>query len=394
MEEAKEIAALLREELRPFTPTEIRAAIRERGLNPEAKVDALVQEVYEEGVKWTAEALESFWEELLLASSLGEGTGVGGEWRPGGPAGGKEIWIDEVDSLQAMFGIEESLRRGATVRMSCVFDEEDEEGKVLVEVTEEGKRGRRLQVTFFLPEPPPFDMEFHLKAQTGFVDFASRFQAVNGRIYFMTFNSGHLEEALKIARHLRLGFQAMGIDGLEGAIEALQGLKEYEARLQGPYALASAKRYTLAGTERFWFLYRGPLLGAPELDEKLVLGKPVALSFPGDVEVSFRASGFWEREVRLGFLSVRLGEETLRFENPSWFFDGIFSRNPVLGAIQAGLREELRRMEEGERRSPLSGASPQALALVRVLAQHENPFDILAEGRLRPHVTAELFADL
>ncbi len=394
MKEAKEIAKLLREELRPFTPEEIKAAIRECGLGSKAEADTLAQEVYEEGVKWTAEVLESFWDELLYASSLGEATGVGSEWKPGGPRGGEEIWIDKVDSLQAMFGVEEGLRRGASVRMSCVFHEEGEEGKVSVEVTEKGAKGRRLQATFFLPEPPPFDMEFHLEAKAGFVDFSSRPRAVNNRVYFIGTDPGHLEEVLKVARHLRFGFQAMGIDDLEEAIETLRGLKEGEARSHGPYALASAKRYSLAGTQRFWFLYRGPLLGAPELDEKLILGKPVTLSFPGDVEVRLKASSFWNQEVRLGFLEVRLGEEALRFENPSSFFDDLFSRNPVVGAIQAGLNEELRRMEGGEKRSPLNGASPQALALVRVLAQYENPFDILAEGRLRPHVTAELFADL
>ncbi len=393
MEEAKEIAKLLREELRPFTPEEIKGAIRERGLGGEAEADALVQEVYEEGVKWTAEVLESFWDELLYALPLDGVTGVGGEWKSGGPVGGEEVWIDEVDSLQAMFGIEERLRRGASMRMSCVFDEEGEEGKVSVEVTEKGAKGRRLQVTFALLEPPPFDMEFHLEAKAGVVDFSSRPRAVNSRVYFVGTDPGYLKEALKTASRLRSGFQAMGIGDLKEAIETLRGLKEGEARSHGPYALASAKRHTLAGTKRFWFLYRGPLLGVPELDERLVLGEPVTLSFPGGVEVSLKAS-FWDGEVRLGSLSIRLGEETLRFEGLPWFSADIFSKNPVVGAIQAGLNEELRRMEGGERRSPLSEASPQALALVRVLAQYESPFDILAEGRLRPHVTAELFADL
>jgi len=393
MEEAKEIAKLLREELRPFTLKEIKAAIRERGLSPEAEADALAQEVYEEGVRWTVEVLESFWDELLCAFPLGEATGVGSEWKPGGPVGGEEVWINEVDSLQGMFGIEESLRRGASVRMSCVFYEEGEEGKVLVDVIGKGAKREKLQVAFFLPQPPPFDMEFHLEAKAGFVDFVSRPRAVNSRVYFIGINPGHLKEASKIARQLRFGFQAMGAGDLEEAIEALRSLKEGEARSHGPYALASAKRYTLAGAERFWFLYRGPLLGVPELDERLVLGEPVTLSFPGNVEVSLKAS-FWEQEVRLSFLEVRLGEETLRFDRLSWFSAGIFSRSPVVGAIQAGLNAELQRMEGGERRSPLSEASPQALALVRVLAQYENPFDILAEGRLRPHITAEFFADL
>jgi len=398
MEEAKEIAKLLREELHPFTSEEIKAAIRVRGLGPEAEADTLAQEVYEEGVKWTAEVLESFWDELLCVFPLDGVMGVGGEWKPGNLRKEKEIWIDKVDSLQAMFGIEERLRRGASVRMSCVFDEEGEEGKVLVDVTEKGAKGRRLQVTFALLEPPPFDMEFHLEAKAGFVDFSSRPRAVNSRVYFIGTDPGHLEEALKTASRLRFGFQAMGIDDLEEAIEALRDLKDGESRSHGPYALASAKRFTLAGSERFWFLYRGPLLGVPELDERLVLGEPVTLSFPGGVEVSFKAS-FWDGEVRLGSLSIRLGEETLRFERSSRFFDSIFSKsifskNPVVEAIQAGLNEELRCMEGGKRDSPLSEASPQALALVRVLAQRKDPFDILAEGRLRPHVTAELFADL
>jgi hypothetical protein len=385
MEEAQEIAKLLREELRPFIPREIKAAIRERGFRPKAEVDALAREVYEEGAKWTTEVLESFWGELLYASSLGEGQGVGGKWKPGNLARMEEIWIDEVDSLQAMFGIEESLRNGAFVRMSCTFYEENEEeegeGKVSVNVIDK----EASEVTFPLPEPPPFSMEFYLEARVGFVDFVSRFRALNSRVYFMGTDPGHLEEGLKIARHLRSGFQAMGIDGLEEAIEALQVLKKGEAHSQGPY--------TLARTNKSWFLYRGPLLGEPGLDERLALGEPVTLSFPGGVEVSLKAS-FWEQEVRLDFLGIRFGGETLHFESLPWFSASFFSKSPVVGAIQAGLSAELRRMEQENRSSPLCEASPQALALVRFLAQHEDPFGVLTEGKLRPYITAEFFTDL
>ncbi len=400
MEEAQEIAALLREELRPFTRKEIKVAIRERSLRPEAEVETLAQKVYEEGVRWTTEVLESFWDDLLYVSSLGEATGVGGEWKPGGPAGGEEVWIDKVDSLQAMFGIRKNLSRGGSVQVWCTFvkggedydvesedfDEEGGEGTVSVHIEDKG--AKLLDVTLFLPEPPPFNMEFHLEAGVGFVDFTSRFRAVNGRVYFMGFIAEHVEESLKIARNLRSGFQAMGIDGLEEAIEALRDLKKGEARSHGAY--------TLARTEDFWFLYRGPLLGEPELDERLVLGEPVTLSFPGGVEMALKAI-FWEQGVRLDSFTIRLGEETLRFGlrfGLPQFSAGIFSKNPVVGAIQAGLNQELWLMEEGWGRAPLSEASPQALALLRVLAQHEDPFGLLAEGKAPHYMTAELFAGL
>jgi hypothetical protein len=385
MEEAQEIARLLREELRPFTPAEIKVAIRKRGFRAEPEVDTLAREVYEEGARWTAEVLESFWGELLYASSLGEGWGVGAEWEHGNLAKQEEIWIDEVRSLQRMFGIEESLRNGAFVRMSCVFYEESEEeggeGKVSVNVIDK----KVSEVTFPLPEPPPFSMEFHLQAWVGHVDFVSRLRALNGRVYLMGTDPVHLEEGLKIAGHLRYGFEAMGIENLEEAIEALRGLKVGEARSQGPY--------TLARTKRSWFLYRGPLLGEPGLDEKLALGEPVALSFPGGVEVGLKAS-FWEQKARLSFLGIRLGEETLRFESLPWFSASLFSKSPVVGAIQAGLSEEFRRMEQENRSSPLREASPRALALVRFLAQHEDPFGVLVEGKLHPYIAAEFFADL
>jgi hypothetical protein len=385
MEDAQEIAKLLREELHPFTLEEIKLAIRERSFRREAEVGALARKVYEEGAKWTAEVLESFWDELLYASSLGEGWGVGAEWVPGNLARQEEVWIDEVRTLQAMFGIEESLRRGASVRMSCVFYEESEEeegeGKISVNVIDK----KASEVTFYLPDPPPFSMEFHLEARAGRVDFVSRLRALNGRVYFMGTDPGHLEEGLKVARYLRYGFEAMGVEGLEEAIEALQGLKVGEARSQGPY--------TLARTRKSWFLYGGPLLREPGLDEKLALGEPVTLSFPDGVEVSFKAS-FWEQEARLGFLDIRLGEETLRFEGLPWFTASLFSKSPVVGAIQAGLSEELRRVEQEKSVSPLREASPQALALAKFLVRHEDPFGVLAEGKLRPYVAAEFFANL
>jgi len=125
----------------------------------------------------------------------------------------------------------------------------------------------------------------------------------------------------------------------------------------------------------------------------------VNLSFPGDVEIVLRVKWNWKWE-GVGFhdLQIRWGEEV------AYFSEGIgegyemlanpLDRNPVAEAIKNKLRQEIDFFETEEWSFALSELSPRMQALVRVLAEQDDPLAFLAEGKLNPYVTAELFRDL
>ncbi len=215
-----------------------------------------------------------------------------------------------------------------------------------------------------------------------------------GRAFLRSENPDDLAKVQEGVRVMRPFLATMGLEDLEGAVEALWDLKEGESQYKEPYILARG--------EGFWALRRGLVLGDPRLDGKLLLGGEIEATYPGEVGISFRAThaGEW---LYLHDLSLSLGEEVIVFDRgegvPASFVGrnlsaSFIEKNPVATIIQRVLGPELERLDWAGPASPLHGASPKMLAFVRAFADHEDPFEALAEGRFHLYATAELFADL
>lgn len=292
-------------------------------------------------------------------------------------------------SLGATFPleVEERLRNGLWVRLRYSPDSKvGLVGKLALVDSRGGDLEEELSVPFF----DYWGMgSFELHTLRGALDFRTRFglHIVRGNAYLRALSQRSVEEALNTARGLRPFFSAVELPDLGGAIEVLAELKPGESRIEGDYVLARGDG---------WLLRRGLIFRDPSLDKALLLGGPVTLSFPGDVEISFRAT--WEAGVILKDLRIRWGEEEADFSG-RYFRASVFVENPVAQAIQDGLRLEVRSFEEGWG-PPLMGRewtdvySPRMWAFLKAFAYHEDPFRALAEGRFHAHVTGELFLGL
>jgi hypothetical protein len=131
--------------------------------------------------------------------------------------------------------------------------------------------------SFRLPTPlPAFPLVRLTGSASGDVEVeVEHIFARKGKVFF---SGRHLEkvttsrEAVKVLRPL---FAALDLEDLEGALEALSGLDEGEARKEGGYLLVRQR-----GTEGRFILRRGSLLGDFALDKAFVLGEKVKLLIP------------------------------------------------------------------------------------------------------------------
>jgi len=411
---AHEVIQVLEENLLPFTEENIRAVI---DVYPPG-ADDLVEEVLEEGVRRSMQALDAIWEALGSSPD---------------------------DSVRKM--AEEFLRHEEGVELLCLpryllspdedeeyvddeeeylDEEEDEEGLVEEDRVEEGIRKdleeevadkknppegepteeMALEVRFvreldglivesgytLLSASGPFKT-LVAKIKPGLVEIGigSSLHAVNNRVFFEGKSLEDVEGALKGVEALRPYFSRVDLADLDKAFLALRGLEEGEARLEGSYLLARNER---------WFLRRGLVLGDPKLDRDLISGKPVTLSFPGDVEFLLRAS--LERDT-LQPWKLRLLEVGVWFKGEGVHFGPHFPRidvlqdDPVFGVIQTRLEKGLRSLEKGTGsplQASLNACSPRMLAFLKAFVKSEDPLRDLAEGRLQTHAAAELFAEL
>ncbi len=356
--EAHELAELLRREGLPLTPEEVRWAVETYDLKVGEDLDRLAQEVMREGAEWTMKALQGFWEAL-----------------------GNSPHPYEVEAIEAR------LREGGGVVLRCARPEGTSSQEVLVKVKlDDGTK-------FAFHGAAPFD-NLALCARPGFVevqglfdpDLSAEFLVTGSWASFKGRDRKALDEALETAKALRPLLSAMGHEGLEKALIALRTLEEKESRFEEPYVLARG--------EGFWALRRGLILNNPVLDGAFLLGEPVTLSFPGDVEFTFRGS-LSLGALHLGELRIRLGEEVIDLGTRSEF--GVYNlrgvKNPLAEAIQRRLWWELEDLESYGI-GALAGVSPKTLAFLRAFAEHEDPFRALAEGRFRPHVIAHLFKEI
>jgi hypothetical protein len=347
MMNAHEIAQLLRDHQRPFSPKEVHRALQELGLEGGGDVEALTREVLNEGRKWTMGVLAGLWEVLKI---------------PPPP------------------GVEEDLKQGGRVQVSYAFPQDDkEEAYLWVAVTNPKKRP---DPGIHLP-PPRLPMEhFFFGASIGLAEINTDRLHITGERAFFRGEREDAEGALEEAKAFRPVLSAMGLGDLESALEKLAQLEEGEVRAEGPYVLARG-----GGV---WALRRGTLLGDLRLDGAFLLGEEVRVSL-GEAEVSLKPKWFWGI-LELEYVRFRFGEEEVLLENER---DEALAeeRDPIGWIIRERLKRELRRMER-MRGSPLAKNSARMVALLKALAQRKEPFWELAGGELQALATAELFSEI
>jgi len=411
---AQEVIQVLEENLFPFTEENIRAVI---DVYPPG-ADDLVEEVLEEGVRRSMRALDAIWEALgsspddsvrkMAEEFLRREEGVELLCLPRCllfPDGDEEEVEDEGAHPDEGEGEETLLggdRAGEGARGVLKEELPDKKSPLEEEPTEEmvlevrfvrELDGPKLESRYaLLPASGPF-RTLVAKIKPGLVEIGvgSNLYAANNRVFFEGRSLEDVEEAIKGVKALRPYFSHAGLADLGRALLALRGLEEGEARLEGSYLLARNER---------WFLRRGLVLGDPKLDRDLISGKPVTLSFPGDVELLLRAS--LERDMlqpwklRLLEVGVWFKGESVRF-GPHFPCADVLQDDPVFDVIQTRLEGELRSLERGIRsplQASLNACSPRMLAFLKAFAKSEDLLRDLAEGRIQTRATAELFAEL
>jgi hypothetical protein len=242
----------------------------------------------------------------------------------------------------------------------------------------------------------PKEMELHVWPGLVKLRLGSRFQAVRKRAFLKAYGEEELRKISEDIERLVPFLPAMGLEDLPQALERLRALDMWESRIEDSYVLARGGG--------LWTLRKGPIFGDPELDGALLREEEIGLSFPGDVEIAFRIAwylewdgvGFQDFRIRWGREVVYLGADLDEWEGEvAGLLADPIEKNPVAEAIRARLEREVYFYELEEKWSrALTDASPRMHALVRVLAQQEDPLAFLAEGKLSPYVTAELFGDL
>jgi len=363
----KQVTRILKEEHKPFELESVGQAIREFGLRANGvNVAALSAELTAEGAKEVSPITEKFLEALEI---------------PVPPS-----------------KVEEALRRGGGVDVYLPYPLVDTRD-FLVKLYDD-KSLERLGKTESLHKWTSEYLHFYASPGKVGIDFAGRpgmaFQWPNllvwtkERAFFKTDSEGGIEKAVKTAEKLESFLPHMGLDGMVEALETLRGLKRGEARVEGPYVFAR--------NEEYWLMRRGAILGDPELDKAALLGEEVKLGFPGDVEIALRANWNLTMAVSLWDVRFRLGEEVFELPRHEIGFSAhCISTSPIEWAIHRGFRTylaalaEMRDLEiedEGyQLESFLDNASPKVRALVHVLAEYQDPFRALNEGKLAPYVS-------
>jgi hypothetical protein len=359
MSVAQKVIEILEAKKLPFTSVEVEGVIRRYDLRLEGSVEDLIEEVVAEGVKRSVKVLESFSDTFKVSLPIGQMEEL--FWRRG--------WV---------------YVRGSTP----------------LEVQTRGANGGLIDTLHPRPSAPHPELskEIELYVRPGLVKLhlGHSLQAVRGRALFKGYSEEELEHALEDVKRLSSFLPVLELEDLPQALERLRALDAGESRLEGPYVLTRG-----AGV---WLLRRGPIFGDPDLDGAVLRGERVALSFPGDVEATFRIDWYWEWEgvglqdfrIRWRREVVYLGED---FGGEEWgggrLLADSLEKNPVAEAIRARLEQEVYFYQEGEERDlALSGISPRMWAFLRVLAEREDPLAFLAEGKFGLHVTAVLFGDL
>ena len=304
-----------------FTPVGVKTAIRDLGLKVEGNLEELVDKVLERGWRETKEALEGLWRAIEVPSPPPE--------------------------------VEEVLRRGGWLQ--AWRSEFLEKRSVLFQLEGRGP------ISHFLPSHAPPLGTFSLKAWGGRIQVhvSPALFARRARAYLRTSKPKQVELALEGVRRLRPLFWALGLADLEGAIEALLGLKDGEVRQEGPYILVRQ--------EDFHALRRGSLFGDPLLDKVFLIGqRPAVLSYPHGVKIALWGS-FSDANITLPRMEVRWkGEVAPLGITPGGYWNAL-DKNPISWLVYQGVRW-------GRKAHP--PLSPRMSALIEELAEAEDPLEV------------------
>ncbi len=302
-----------------FTPVGVKTAIRDLGLKVEGDLERLVDKVLERGLAETKVALEAFWKAL------------GVSYPP---------------------KVQEVLRKGGWIQVwrSHFLDERS----VLLQLEGRGA------LSHSLPSRSPPLMPFSLKAWGGRVEvhvppalFARR-----ERAYLRTSKRKQVELSLEGVKRLRPLFEALGLADLEEAIETLLGLKDGEARQEGPYVLLRQGDLHL--------LRRGSLFGDLLLDKVFLMGrKPVVLPYPHGVEIALWGS-FSGANITLSRMEVHWKGEVAHLGITSGGCWNALDRDPISSLVRQAVR--------WGRKGHLS-LSPRMSALIDELGEAEDPLE-------------------
>lgn len=365
MQVKERIAQLLRKNDLSFTSEDVQWVIEAYNLEVENK-ETFAHKVATEGVERTVSALQALFE------SVG----------------------DALPPKEAL-GTEERLRKGETVRVWC-FPEWRSSLRRSFFSMEVGDGKGRLKFSF--SSSRVFE-QFQLEAFTGVLDIDASNASMglkasswgwSGEAFFITHKEVALEEALKTVISLRPVLLAMDLSDLEDGLAALRGMKNGERRIE--------EGYTLIRDGEVWFLKRGSFMGDPDLDRALLRGEPITLTFPGDVEISFRAKFSFkaphlQHKVSLVQGHFRFGEEVVPFGPEDGFSSGLAGADTIESALRWGLLRKFERWEQNGDGSFFEGLSPKTIAALRTFAELKDPFWFLAKGKFHAQATAQLFLD-
>jgi hypothetical protein len=314
----RRLLAALEENRYPPTPEGVRGMVLD--LAPGENTETLAERVLEEARGRTRRALEGVWRAFAL---------------PSPPP-----------------GVEKALLEGCHVTVWY----SGRQGRPELHVWPQGEDKVCLPLTQRVP-----CRELLLNSRAGWVEVEATpgLFATTGRAFLQAYSPGEVEEALQVVKPLRLLFAALDLEDLEGALLALAGLREGEARMEGSYVLAR--------TNGSWFLRRGSLLGNPSLDAAFLLGQEVKLTFPGGVDLTLRGA-LSKDQVSLQEGALRFQGEVLRFRSQGDYC-GVLGERPVSQLVRMGLWYELEK--------PKRSYSPKMQALLGAVRAEEDPLEAL-----------------
>jgi hypothetical protein len=309
----------------------VHKAFKELGMEPKpSTVEPLWQKVVAESKRWQREALQKLWD--ILGISM-------------------PPWVyRRLESPNwEVFWTTYFQKKPPQVRVGFLFRDDP--------------------LVFPLPQPHPSG-GFAISAWPGGMEVKLRqLYARKGQAYLATNVFTDTRAILAGLRSFAPLFTFLGLADLEGALLALEGLKDGEVRQEGAYLLARE-----GGTR---VLFRGSLTGDPDLDGALLLGREVTLG-TGEIRARMKV------RVETGQIGPRMhieegfiewGEEVVPFAPPSGPEVGLQERD----AINRLIRDSLRHFLSATSRL-IPPPSPPMRGLIEELVD-SNPLEALkAEG--------------
>jgi hypothetical protein len=372
MKAKDKVIKLLRKNDLFFVPEHVRWVIETYNLEAEDK-ETLIQEVLTEGLERTVNIVHTFFETVSDAPLPKEVEGIKGHLQRGetvsawcfsdwskNPLGGTQTYVDVGDGKNALkfslcgSGVLKGLQLTAFTGVVNLYATDND-------------------------SPVTRTKDLSLGSWCG-----------DGQAFFMGNKEEALEKALEIAASLRPVLSVMGLSDLEEKFAVLGAMREGERRIEGDY--------TLIRDRQVWFLKRGSFMGDPDLDRALLEGEFITLTFPGNVEIAFKAEFSFDAQhlahkVSLTQGHFRFGEEIARFGPEDGFFSFLMGANNIEFALRYGLSRKFDRWERTGDGSFFEGLSPKAIASLKALAELKDPFWFLAKGEFYAHSTAQLFVD-